>query len=60
LETAVAYLISIGITAGGTWILAGTLAAGSPLAWTLAGLATVAIGSFSLFEQIKVSRGVTL
>jgi hypothetical protein len=56
----VAYLISIGITAGGTWILAGTLAAGSPLAWTLAGLATVAIGSFSLFEQIKVSRGVTL
>jgi hypothetical protein len=55
METAVAYLISVGITACGIWIVAGTLAAGSPLAWTLAGLATVTIGSFSLFEQYKPS-----
>jgi hypothetical protein len=54
-ETAVAYLISVGITACGIWIVAGTLSAGSPLAWTLAGLTTVAIGTFSLFEQIKAS-----
>jgi len=57
METALAYLISIGITACGIWIVVGTLAAGSALAWTLAGLVTVTIGSVSLFEQIKVSRG---
>jgi hypothetical protein len=56
LETAVAYLISIGIIAGGIWILTETLASGSPLVGTLAGLVTVAIGSFSLFQQITVSR----
>ena len=53
METAVAYLISVGITASGIWIVAASLAAGAPLAWTLAGLATVAIGSLSLFEQVK-------
>jgi len=55
METAVAYLISVGIAACGIWIVAGTLSAGSPFAWTLAGLATVKIGSFSLVEQIKAS-----
>jgi hypothetical protein len=55
-ETALAYLISVGIAAYGIWIVAGTLSAGSPLPWTLAGLATVTIGSLSLFEQIKASR----
>ena len=59
METAVAYLISVGITACGIWIVAGTLAAGSPLAWTLAGLVTVTIGSLSLLEQVKAST-VTL
>ena len=59
MEAAVAYLISVGITACGIWVVAGTLAAGSPLAWTLAGLATITIGSFSLFEQFKPST-VTL
>jgi hypothetical protein len=37
METALAYLISIGITACGIWIVVGTLAAGSALAWTLCG-----------------------
>ena len=55
METAVAYLISVGVTACGIWIVAGTLAAGSPLAWTLAGLATVTIGSLSRLEQVKAS-----
>jgi hypothetical protein len=49
-ETAVAYLISLGIAAGGVCIVGGTIAAGSALAWTIAGLATVAIGAFSFFE----------
>jgi hypothetical protein len=49
-ETAVAYLISLGIAAGGVCIVGGTIAAGSDLAWTIAGLATVAIGAFSFFE----------
>ena len=53
METAVAYLISVGIAACGIWVVAGTIAAGSPLAWTLAGLATVTVGSLSLFEQLK-------
>lgn len=49
-ETAVAYLISLGIFACGIWIVAGTIAAGSGLAWTIAGLATAAIGAFSFFQ----------
>jgi hypothetical protein len=53
METAVAYLISVGITACGIWVVAGTIAAGSPLAWTLAGLATVTVGSLSFFDQLK-------
>jgi hypothetical protein len=53
METAVAYLVSVGITAFGIWVVAGTIAGGSPLAWTLAGLAAVTIGSLSLFEQLK-------
>ena len=59
METAIAYLISVGIVACGIWVVAYTLAAGSPLAWTLAGLTTVTIGSFSLFEQFKAPK-VTL
>jgi hypothetical protein len=49
-ETAVAYLISLGIAAWGICIVVGTIAAGSALAWTIAGLVTVAIGSFSFFQ----------
>ena len=53
MEAGAAYLISVGITAFGTWIVTGTITAGSPLAWTLAGLIVVAVGSLSLFEQLK-------
>jgi len=34
METAVAYVISVGIIACGIWVVAGTIAAGSPWAWT--------------------------
>jgi hypothetical protein len=53
METGAAYLISVGITAFGLWVVAGAITAGSPLAWTLAGLAVVTVGSLSLFEQFK-------
>ena len=53
METAVAYLISVGITVCGIWVVAGTITAGSPLPWTLAGLVAVTVGSLSLFEQVK-------
>ena len=36
--------ISVGIIAFGIWIVAGTIAAGSPLAWALMGLLTVIVG----------------
>ena len=53
METGAAYLISVGITAFGSWVVAGTIAAGSSLAWTFAGLVIVAVGSLSLFEQLE-------
>jgi hypothetical protein len=56
METGAAYLISVGIAAFGAWVVAGAIAAGSPLAWVLGGLVTVAIGSFSLFLQCKRPR----
>jgi hypothetical protein len=49
-ETTVACLISLGIAACGIWIVAGTIAAGSALAWTIMGLATFSIGACSVFQ----------
>jgi hypothetical protein len=37
----------------GVWIVAGTIAAGSPLAWTLMGLLPVIVGSISLYQAIR-------
>ena len=45
--------ISVGILALGVWIVAGTIAAGSPLGWTFLGLLTVIVGSISLYEAIR-------
>jgi hypothetical protein len=45
--------ISVGILALGVWIVAGTIAAGSPLGWMLLGLLTVIVGSISLYEAIR-------
>ena len=59
METLTAYLISIGIIACGIWIVAGTIAAGSALPWTLAGAAPAAIGVFSLIEQIQLKFQAT-
>ena len=44
--------ISVGIIAFGIWIAAGTIGAGSHLAWTLMGLLTVIVGSISLYLAV--------
>ena len=50
MDAAFSFLTSAGIIAFGIWIVAGTIAAGSPLAWTLMGLLTVIVGSFSHYQ----------
>ncbi len=52
MDVAFSFLISVGIIAFGIWIVAGTISAGSPLAWTLMGLLTVIVGSISLYQAI--------
>jgi hypothetical protein len=52
MDAAFSFLISVGIIAFSIWIVAGTIAAGSPLAWTLMGLFTVTVGSISLYQAI--------
>ena len=52
MNAAFSFLISIGIIAFGIWIVAGTIAAGSPLAWALMGL-TVIVGSISLYQATR-------
>ena len=52
MDAAFSFLISVGIIAFGIWIVAGTIAAGSPLAWMLMGLLTVIVGSLSLYQAI--------
>jgi hypothetical protein len=53
MDTVVSYLISVGIIAFGVWIVAGTIAAGSPLAWTLMGLLPVIVDSISLYQATR-------
>jgi hypothetical protein len=51
--------ISVGIIAFGIWIAAGTIGAGSPLAWVLMGLLPVMIGTISLclaIREVKVAQ----
>ena len=56
MDTVLSLLISVGIIAFGVWIVVGTLAAGSPLAWTLMGLLTVIVGSISLYGSVREAR----
>jgi hypothetical protein len=53
MDAAFSFSISVGIVAFGIWIVAGTVAAGSPLGWTLMGLFTVAVGSISLYDATR-------
>ncbi len=45
--------ISVGILAFGIWIVAGAIATGSPLGWSLMGLLTVIVGSISLYQATR-------
>jgi hypothetical protein len=56
MDTVLSLLISVGIIAFGVWIVSGTLAAGSPLAWTLMGLLTVMVGLISLYGSVREAR----
>ena len=56
MDTVLSLLISVGIIAFGVWIVAGTLAAGSPLAWMLMGLLTVIVGLISLYGSVQEAR----
>jgi hypothetical protein len=53
MNAAFSFLISIGTVAFGIWIVAGTIAADSPLAWALMGTLTVIVGSISLYQAIR-------
>jgi hypothetical protein len=53
MNAAFSFLISVGILALGIWIVAGSIAAGSPLGWTLMGLLAVIVGSISLYEAVR-------
>jgi hypothetical protein len=56
MDTVLSLLISVGIIAFGVWIVAGALAAGAPLAWTLMGLLTVIVGLISLYGSVREAR----
>jgi hypothetical protein len=53
MDAAFSFLISVAILTFGIWIVAGEIAAGSPLGWTLMGLLTVIVGSISLYRAIR-------
>jgi hypothetical protein len=53
MDDAFSFSISLGIIAFGIWIAAGTIGAGSPLAWMLIGLLPVIVGTISLYLAIR-------
>jgi hypothetical protein len=56
MDTVLSFLISAGIIAFGVWVVAGTIAAGWPLAWTLMGLLPVIVGSISLYGSVLEAK----
>jgi hypothetical protein len=56
MNDAFSFSISIGIIAFGIWIAAGTIGAGSPLAWMLIGLLPVTVGTISLYLAVREVR----
>ena len=51
MDRALSFLISAGIAAFGVWIIAYTIASGSPLVWTLLGILPVVVGLISFIRQ---------
>jgi hypothetical protein len=56
MDTVLSFLISAGIIAFGVWVVAGTIAAGWPLAWTLMGLLAVIVGLLSLYGEVLEAK----
>jgi hypothetical protein len=56
MDTVLSLLISAGIIAFGVCVVAGTVAAGSLLGWTLMGIIPVAVGLISLFSEIRSDK----
>jgi hypothetical protein len=56
MNDAFSFSISIGIIAFGIWIAAGTVGAGSPLAWMLIGLLPAIVGTISLYLAVREVR----
>jgi hypothetical protein len=53
MDATLSFLISAGIIAFGIWIVAGTVAAGSPWTWALMGLVAMIVGSISLYQVVR-------
>jgi hypothetical protein len=56
MNDALSFSISLGIITFGIWIVAGTIGAGSHLAWMLMGLLPVIVGTISLYLAIRDVR----
>jgi hypothetical protein len=56
MDTALSFLISVGIIAFGVWIVASTIAAGWPFAWPLMGLLAVIVGLISLYGSVRDAK----
>ena len=56
MNDAFSFSISLGIIAFGIWIAAGTIGAGSHLAWMLIGLLPIIVGTISLYLAIRDVR----
>jgi hypothetical protein len=53
MDATLSFLISAGIMAFGVWIVVGTAIAGSPMAWTFAGLVPMVVASISLYQVVS-------
>jgi hypothetical protein len=56
MDTALSFLISAGIIAFGVWVVAVTIAGGSPLAWPVMGMLAVIVGSISLYGSVLEAK----
>jgi hypothetical protein len=51
METALAYLISVGIAGFGAWVLVAGLSSSAPIVWTCLALMPITVGLVSLFGE---------
>ena len=56
MDQALSFSISAGIAGFGIWIIAYTVASGSPLGWTLIGILPIVVGLISLYQAVGEAR----